>query len=294
MLVQFFQTLWQYIIAMFPYLLLGLFIGGLIHELVPSDWVSKHLGRGLKPIMYASVVGTIMPLCCYGAIPVALSFYRKGASLGPVLAFLVATPATSITALLVCYSFMGLRFTAFLFLSVCLMGFICGVIGNFARFEPGVPVKETCPHCHQTEEKCTCNAPGRLKSIFKYGFVDTSREIGPWLALGLVLAAIVTVFIPNGVVEAYLGGSFGYLFSVVFGLLVYICPTGSVPFIASLIGKGMNPGAGLVLLLLGPVTNYGALLIIWREFHLKVLVVYLTVICVVSLTLGWSWMVVMA
>lgn len=94
------------------------------------------MGRGIKPLLYATLVGTALPICCLGSLPVAVSLHEKGARLGPVLAFLVATPATSIPALLVCYALLGIKFTVFIFFAVILMGLIMGAIGNLIKFKP--------------------------------------------------------------------------------------------------------------------------------------------------------------
>src|SRR3989338_1095987 len=100
-----------YFYEIIPALAIGFFISGLIHELVPEDKVLKYLGGGgLKPIFYSTLVGTFLPICCWGPLPIAVSFYKRGAPLGPVLAFLVAPPATSISELLVTYSLLGLKF----------------------------------------------------------------------------------------------------------------------------------------------------------------------------------------
>lgn len=84
----------------------------------------------------------------------AISFYKKGARVGPVLAFLVATPATSVTALLVCWQILGHRFTIFIFFAVILMGLITGIIGNSLKFKPKFLNSDTCPHCAHTMEVC--------------------------------------------------------------------------------------------------------------------------------------------
>ena len=90
------HQLWHYVQEVVPYLALGFLISGVIQVYVPSNWVARHLGgTGLKPILFATLAGTALPICCIGSLPVAVSLHEKGARLGPVLAFLVATPATS-------------------------------------------------------------------------------------------------------------------------------------------------------------------------------------------------------
>src|SRR3989338_4588966 len=99
---QFIVIFLHYLQEVLPALAIGFFISGLVHELIPEDKVLKYLGSGgIKPIFYSTLIGTLLPVCCWGSLPIAVSFYKKGARLGPVLAFLVATPATSISALFV-------------------------------------------------------------------------------------------------------------------------------------------------------------------------------------------------
>jgi uncharacterized membrane protein YraQ (UPF0718 family) len=139
----------HYLAEIVPALAIGFFISGLVHELIPEDAVLKYLGAGgIKPILASTLIGTILPVCCWGSLPIAVSFYKKGARLGPVLAFLVATPATSISALLVSYSILGLTFTVYIFFAVILMGVAMGLVGNMIKYEPKELKSETeCPHC---------------------------------------------------------------------------------------------------------------------------------------------------
>lgn len=333
MIVQFFIVFKDYLIEVLPFLVIGFFLSGLIHEFVPTGLVERHLGGpGIKPILYSTLVGTVLPICCFGSLPVAVSLHQKGARLGPVLAFLVATPATSISALLVCYALLGIKFTIFIFLAVILMGLVMGAIGNLIKFKPkstssspqdvklakdpvcGMDVNTEkgltteyegksyyfcSPHCQAAFEKeaqkyatgvYVKNIKERLVSVFRYAFVDMVKEIGPELLLGLVLAALVATIAPIGkFVGGYLGGGLGYLFSLVFGLLMYICSTASVPLVHAFVSQGMNIGAGMVLLLVGPITSWGTILVLRKEFGAKTLLAYLAVISVMALALGWCF-----
>jgi len=333
LIVQFFIVFKDYLIEVLPFLAIGFFLSGLIHEFVPTGLVERHLGGpGIKPILYSTLAGTVLPICCLGSLPVAVSLHQKGARLGPVLAFLIATPATSISALLVCYALLGIKFTIFIFLAVILMGLVMGAIGNLIKFKPkstssspqdvklakdpvcGMDVNTEkgltteyegksyyfcSPHCQAAFEKAAQkyatgvyvkNIKERLVSVFRYAFVDMVKEIGPELLLGLVLAALVAAIAPIGkLVGAYLGGGLGYLFSLVFGLLMYICSTASVPLVHAFLSQGMNIGAGMVLLLVGPITSWGTILVLRKEFGAKTLLVYLAVVSIMALALGWCF-----
>jgi len=335
MIVEFFTVFKDYLVEVLPFLAIGFFLSGLIYEFVPSGWVEKHIGgRGIKPILYTTIAGTVLPICCIGSLPIAVSLHQKGARLGPVLAFLVATPATSVSALIVCWALLGIKFTVFIFFAVILMGFVMGIIGNFIRYKP---VSTSCPQCQQEPESAIDPVCGmtvsnddlhaeydgktyhfccshcqtafekepakyaaaveyvagtkeRIRSVFRYAYWDMVKEIGPELLLGLVLAALVTTITPVGdFVGTHLDGGLGYPFSLFFGIAIYICSTASVPLVDALVSQGMAIGAGMVLLLVGPVTSWGALLVLRKEFGIKTLAVYLLVISAIALTLGWCF-----
>lgn len=282
-----------YLFEILPALALGFFLSGIIHEFIPGTLVEKHLGqKGLKPILYATITGTLLPICCWGSLPIAVSFYMKGASLGSVLAFLVATPATSISALLVTWKLLGLKFAAYVFFSVILMGLVMGVIGNHIKFKPRIAKDEICPHCKEDrEDNHICKEKdftGRVMSLLKFAFWDLPREIGIDTLIGLLLATIVSAVVPIGMwVKNYLRGGFGYLFALIFGLVMYFCATASVPLVHAFLKQGMNVGAGLALLLVGPITSYGTILVLRKEFGYKILLVYLATISILSIMLGY-------
>jgi len=292
-MTNFIHIFFHYLVEIAPALAIGFLISGFVHEIVPENIILKYLGnRGIRPILYSTLIGALLPVCCWGSLPIAISFYKKGAKLGPVLAFLVATPATSISAFLVAYTVLGPVFAIYIFIAVIIMGLFIGLIGNMLNVEPKNRGEEiSCPHCKAdpghalTHKKKTFN--DRAVSALKYAFFELPKEIGLELLIGLVLAAAVATFVPLGnLVKIYLGGWFGYVFSVVFGIMTYLCSTASVPLIDSLIKQGMLPGAAMTLLLIGPVTSYGTILVLKKEYGLKVLAVFLAGLAAASVLLG--------
>jgi len=286
----------HYLYEILPALVVGFFISGLVHELIPEDKVLKYLGSGgIAPIFYSTLIGALLPVCCWGSLPIAVSFYKKGARLGPVLAFLVATPATSISALLVSYSVLGLKFTVYIFFAVLAMGVTIGLIGNRIRYVPrDLDHNVECPHCqidpahvHSHIKKTFLE---KIISALKYAYIELPKEIGFELLAGLVMAAFVATFLPVGrLIRAYLSGWLGYAFAVIFGVFTYLCSTASVPLVDSLIKQGMNAGAGMTLLVLGPVTSYGTILVLRKEYGIKVLTVFLVSMIAMSLLLGFGY-----
>ena len=157
----------HYLTEIIPALALGFFLSGLIHEFVPQEWVKRKLGKvDVKSIFYATLTGTLLPICCWGALPVAVSFYRKGSRLGPVLAFLVATPATSISALIVTYQLLGLKVAVFIFFAVIFMGLSIGIMGNKIPFIKPCPTNRMdsgSPIDDKSEDRCSIKDAGLNK-----------------------------------------------------------------------------------------------------------------------------------
>lgn len=295
----FIQIFFHYLGEIIPALAIGFFISGLVHELIPEDAVLKHLGSGgVKPVLAATIIGTLLPVCCWGSLPIAVSFYKKGARLGPVLAFLVATPATSISALLVSYSVLGTLFTVYIFFAVIVMGVTMGLVGNMmphVRRRPSEKI--VCPHCQADPAHAHSHTKKgwtlKVVSALRYAYIELPKEIGLELLTGIVLAAFVATFVPIGrFIKAYLSGWAGYLFAIAFGILMYICSTATVPLVDSLMRQGMARGAGMALLLIGPVTSYGTLLVLRKEYGGRVLGIFLAVLIMLSLALGIGFQVV--
>ena len=315
--MDFLGNLYAYIIEVAPALAIGFLISGIIREAIPGEWISRYLSsKGLKPLFYVTFAGILLPVCCLGSLPIALAFRKKGATLGPVLSFLVTTPATSLTAILVTYSLLGLRFTIFLCISVVLAGVLVGLIGNRMEIRKVDDESVIDPVCGMSvnknnsvklmykgkdlffcSERCAHEFIGeknrsikdRVKNVLIYS-ADMVKDIWLELTVGLLIAALIASSqLVSKVISAYLYSYMAYIFSIVFGLIMYICSTASVPLVHAFITQGLNPGAGLVMLILGPVTSYGAMLVVWKKFGLKVLSVYIAVVTVVSIIFGYIY-----
>ena len=81
--MQFVQALIDLSNAMAPYILFGLLIAGLLHEIVPQDFIKRHLGKdSLTSVIKATLFGIPIPVCSCGVIPLAASLQKSGASKG--------------------------------------------------------------------------------------------------------------------------------------------------------------------------------------------------------------------
>lgn len=108
----------------FPYILLGVGIGALIHNWIPESWITAILGsRNPLGVVLATVIGVPMYADIFGTIPVAEALLGKGALLGTVLAFMMAVTTLSLPSLIMLRKAVKPKLLG-LFIGICTIGII--------------------------------------------------------------------------------------------------------------------------------------------------------------------------
>lgn len=268
---------WATVAEMSPYLLFGFFVAGLLSVLVSQQLVEKHLGgRGLWPLLKASIFGVPLPLCSCGVIPVSMSLHKHGASKGSTIAFLLSTPQTGVDSIFVTLSLLGPVFAVYRPVAALITGLLGG--GLVDAFEKARKVQQS-PAEKCTDECCSNEKKSKVVKGLKYGFVTLPRDIGKAMLLGLVIAAFISALVPDGYFAEKLGtGILAMIVMMFLGIPVYVCATASVPVAAALILKGLTPGAALVFLMTGPATNAASFITIWKSLGRATAVIYLTTV----------------
>ena len=119
----------------FPYILIGVGIGALIHDWIPKTWIEGILG-GNNPfgVILATIVGIPMYADIFGTIPVAEALLTKGALLGTVLAFMMAVTTLSLPSLIMLKKAIKPKLLT-LFIAICTLGIIIvGYLFNIFSF----------------------------------------------------------------------------------------------------------------------------------------------------------------
>ena len=108
----------------FPYILVGVGIGAVIHNWIPQSWIETVLGSN-NPfgVVLATIVGVPMYADIFGTIPVAEALLAKGAQLGTVLAFMMAVTTLSLPSLIMLRKAVKPKLLG-LFIGICVAGII--------------------------------------------------------------------------------------------------------------------------------------------------------------------------
>ena len=244
MLMDVLHAAWHTLTAMAPYLLFGFFMAGMLSMFISPRLVETHLGgRGIWPIIKASLFGIPLPLCSCSVIPVAASLRRHGAGHGATSAFLISTPQTGIDSILATVSLLGPVFAIFRTLCAFVSGVLGGGIVDLVTPADPPPVDDCAATC------CCSEAKGnRFMRAMQHGFITLVDDVSGPLLAGLVIAGLISAFVPATLFTEHIGeGLPAMLLMLALGIPIYVCATASIPIAAAMILKGVSPGAALVL-----------------------------------------------
>lgn len=276
--VNLFQSIWDVLLELAPFLLLGMAVAGVLHVALPRRFVQLQL-KGRFGVLKAVLFGVPLPLCSCGVIPVGLGLRKDGASRGATVGFLISTPQTGVDSILVAASFLGWPFAIFKVAAAGVTGLFGGWLADAVDGDAGETEPETPP-----DER-----PGRrgLRDMTEHA-LEIVRTIWRWIVFGVVASALITAWVPPSVFESVTeqGRVLPVLLALAVSLPLYVCATASVPIAAALVAGGFPAGAALVFLMAGPATNLATIGAIHRFLGGRALAAYLIAIIGGSVGLG--------
>jgi uncharacterized membrane protein YraQ (UPF0718 family)/copper chaperone CopZ len=272
----FFAVVWDVVLELAPWMLLGALVAGVLHVVLPPGFVARHL-KGRAGVLKAVALGVPLPLCSCGVIPAGLGLKKDGASDGAAVGFLISTPQTGVDSVLVSASFLGWPFALFKVAAAAVTGIVGGLLtdkggGHGLEVEPAAPPE---PH------------PRTLREVVTHA-VEVVQPIYGWLIFGVLVSAAITTWVPaDGLANVGLAyGLAAMALALVVSLPMYVCATASVPIAAALVSAGLPTGAALVFLMAGPATNVATIGAVYRTLGGRTLAIYLGTIVVGSMGFG--------
>jgi len=282
------------------YIFFGIFVSGVLRAFLSPSIVMRHLGTNrFSSVFKAVLLGIPIPLCSCGVVPAAASLKRQGANNGATTAFLISTPETGIDSISISYALLDPILTVARPCAAFVTATAAGLAEN-TLFPPkgqetvlkpdlSCPVDGCCDglNCEPEVHKRHHTFGEKFASGMHYAFRVLWPDLAPWFVVGILLAGIIDALVPTEILAGYLGGGIGaMLIMLVVGVPLYICATASTPIAASLILKGVSPGAALVFLLAAPATNAASLPMLMKVLGKRGTTVYLVSIAVMSVLLG--------
>jgi hypothetical protein len=267
---------------LWPFYLAGVLFAAFIKTFKWDRRVRASLVRyDRAAILVAVGAGLISPLCSCGILPVVLSLSAAGVPLPPVLALLITSPLMSPDAFLITVGQLGWTWALWKLAAAALVG-LAGGFGALWLVRRGV-LDGTSFRVEKMYD-----APGKVRpgfedivnagcfahegeggvvdreSRFRF-FLDRFRDmaflVGKFLIPALLLQAAMTYYLPTNIVEPLLGreSALSVLFATLIAIPLPLPQVAAPALIKSLLAAGMSPGAGMAMLVGGPVTSIPAL-----------------------------------
>ena len=293
------QASWEILNQASLYILFGLLVGGLLKVFLSPAYVAAHLGSGrYRSVFKAALLGIPIPLCSCGVLPAAASLKKQGANNGATTAFLISTPESGVDSISITWALLDPLMTIARPVSAFVSAFSAGLAENFfnppdrqTRIEADLscPIDNCCDgkNCPPEKHRKHHSFFDKCKTGVGYAGGELWSELVGWFFIGILLAGVITVLVPDDMISHYLGGGISsMLLMLLVGIPLYICATASTPIAAALIMKGVSPGTALVFLLVGPATNITSLSVLIGLLGKRAIGLYLLSIALISVLCG--------
>lgn len=268
-----------------PALLLAYFFSGVVQTFLPrgsATWLKK----GSRPMQALKGMGFGLPLpiCSCGVIPVYRSLIKQGVPLSAAIAFFVATPELSIDAFLLSLPLLGSQYTFLRLAAAAIVALTIGIaMDRFAK-KGELPTDNADAYLSRPPD----GASRRKKWLYalKQGFGDAVDDTGPWILMGLLLAALLEPFLKTSLSFSTLPDGIEVLFFALLGMPLYVCASGATPLAAVLIHSGVSPGAGLAFLLTGPATNVTTFALLSKYHGRRFAILFALIMATLAVLMG--------
>lgn len=234
---------------------------------IPQSFIISILGKGgtWLGLTRATAAGVLLDLCSHGILMVGMQLYKRGASLGQVMAFLIASPWNSLSLTIIMVSLIGITWTLiFIALSV-VVALISGRIFDLLVAHQHLPSNPNqfdidTQFAFWPEAKSQFSAvsitPKLLGQLIIDGLRD-SRMVMRWLLFGVVLAALIRTFVDVDSFQTWFGPTLAGLgLTLVAATVIEVCSEGSTPIAADLMTRANAPGNSFTFLMAGVSTDY--------------------------------------
>jgi len=308
----------------------ALFIAGAISVFVSQAAVLKYFGPKANRVLsygVASVSGTILAVCSCTVLPLFGGIYKRGAGLGPAIAFLYSGPAINILAIVYTARLLGYDIGLARAVGAIIFSGVIGLImaalfreqnsGDDEAFSSLDSESGERPLWKQliyfallvgillSGASQQWLVTGLLLLILgvilwrwftvaelKLWMMETwrfTKLIAPWLLAGVFIAGILKVIIPEAWMTAAVGGNslFSNFIASLFGALMYFATLTEVPILKAFLDLGMGNGPALALLLAGPALSLPNMLVIRNIIGLKKTLAYVTLVVIMAMITGW-------
>jgi hypothetical protein len=278
----FLQTLSVLLLESAPALLIGYALAGIVPFLLTVSRTAA-LGRGSKltQSLRGVAFGLPLPVCSCGVLPLYESLIRRGAPPVAAMAFFVATPELGLDAVLLSVPLLGTSLTVARVVAAFLVAVLVALMVGWRATVPPTDGDDAI-------EAASDQPLGvRVRAGLRFGFVEVFDHTMPWIALGLIIAAVAEPLLSHGAIGS-VPPALQVPLAALIGVPIYVCASGATPVAALAIHKGLSTGAAMAFLIAGPATNVTTFGVLARLHGRRMAFLFGVTVTALAVLAGWT------
>ncbi len=297
--------------ALLPFYLAGVAFAAFIKTFKWDRRIRASLVRhGRASILVATAAGLVSPLCSCGILPVVIALSAAGVPLPPVMALLITSPLMSPDAFVITVGQLGWTYALWKLAVAAATGLVAGfaalwlsrrgaldasgfragkLLDAAGKARPGYEdiVAAGC-FAHAGEPGAVVDRRNRAV-FFLERLRDMALLVGKFLLAALAIQAVVTYYVPANAIEPVLGrrSALSVVFAALIAIPLPLHQAAAPSVIKGLLASGMSPGAGMAMLVGGPVTSIPALSALLGVYDRRAFGLYLALGVAATLAAGF-------
>ena len=235
----------------------------------------------------ASLLGVVTPFCSCSACPLFIGFIESGIPLGVAMSFLISAPTVNEVALVMLLGLFGWKVAGIYVATGVTMAIVAGMVIGRLRLERFVEpyVWEIQMGETDIEEPTWADRIAYAKSYTK----DLMKRVGPWVLVGVGLAAGIHGYVPVEFVARVAGkdNPFAVVIAVLIGIPLYSNAAGTIPIVQALVEKGVPIGTALALMMSIVAISVPEMIILRQVVKWQLLAIFAGVVMIAIIIIGY-------
>ncbi len=270
-----------------------IYVMGLLRAFLSPERVREYVrnrpdwqARGM-----AVTLGAVTPFCSCSSVPLFIGFVEAGIPLGVTFSFLIASPMINEVAAVILVGILGWKLAALYVAAGLVVAWFGGIVMQW--FKPERWVEEYVWNIHMG--KADIPAPdSSLQGRHSYALAEVKEIVGriwKWVLIGVGVGALFHGFVPEAWVSEHLasGNWFDVPTAVVLGIPLYSNATGIIPVAEAMLGKGVAIGTTLALMMSVAALSLPEMLILRKVIKWQALGLFVLVLAVAFMLVGWGF-----
>jgi uncharacterized protein len=244
--------------------------------------------------LFAALLGVITPFCSCSSIPLFIGFVGAGIPLGVTFAFLISSPLINEASLYLFPAMFGIKMTVIYNLIGIIVAMLGGMLIQSLKMDKYVK-QELLKFKSKAQIDKESGEKSSLKELIKYWWQDgwnITKQVFPYVVLGVGVGALIHGFVPASVVEKYLSSKewWAVPIAVLLGAPLYANSVGVIPIMEALVGKGVPLGTALAFMTAIVTLSIPELLILKKVMRWQLLAMFIGITCLGIIIMGYILM----